>query len=85
MLQELAPPVSVDARRLLQQCTITPALPPDKAASECAICLEPLGQGPAREVKMLRRCLHCFHEPCLLLWFQTKGRGVCPLCKTEQT
>lgn len=48
---------------------------PDEAA--CAICLMPMCAGDV--VRIIHRCSHAFHRPCIDRWLLTR-RACCPLC-----
>ena len=50
------------------------------AASTCAICLDDL-KSSSSPASRLPRCLHTFHESCLLPWLRN-CHGTCPTCRT---
>ena len=48
-------------------------------AAECIICTDPLADGLS-----ITKCGHVFHAHCLQQWFESGGKVVCPLCKTQR-
>jgi hypothetical protein len=49
----------------------------------CAICLGEYEVGDKVVYSGLQKCIHAFHEECILPWIASKGRIHCPMCREK--
>ena len=76
-----APPPSNPPSEPPSRCPSPPPATQGLAAdaAECIICTDPLADGLS-----ITKCGHVFHAHCLQQWFESGGKVVCPLCKTQR-
>ena len=70
---------TVDPAAFTRMCRLRIARTARRAATECPICLDPLGP----KYRRVHACGHLFHDACIREWLLGRGATTCPVCRSD--